>query len=271
MRTTLDNSTLLFTRLGLVASFCLFLITVAEQCSLAYEDYPGCKSCHGDFRGNTSTKGTVFPGNKNHEMHRNSAYMATACDLCHIGSSRLPVKIGVSTGTANNPGLGCTGCHVAEGLRAHHAANGVSECADCHTDGPPPSENVKPPYYGTPDTKANNPGNTVLATNINENWSVGDFLGLDNDGNNLYDLADYAVGPFQLLSVTREGNNMLISWQTAGGRTDKVQASPELGGPYVDVGIPVITPGVGLVTNSHVDVGGATNPTRFYRLKAVMP
>ena len=54
---------------------------------------------------------------------------------------------------------------------------------------------MSPPYYGTAYTKARNPGNTVLAANTNENWSVGDFLGTDNDGNNLYDLADYDIGP----------------------------------------------------------------------------
>jgi hypothetical protein len=237
----------------------------------AYEDYGGCATCHGDFRGATSTKGTVFPGNNNHDMHRNAANMATACNLCHTGSSRVPTLIGTSTGTANNPGLGCTGCHVAAGLRLHHINNGVSECLDCHVTEVSPAETVKPPYYGTVDTKAKNPGNTVLTANTNENWSVGDFLGLDNDGNNLYDLADYAVGPYRLLSLNREGNNLRVTWLTAGGRTNTVQAAGTVAGTYANVSAAIGIPGVGLATNSFVEVGGATNLTRFYRMKSVVP
>ena len=258
-------------RIAFTFAASLLLAAVGTNPSQAYENYTDCKSCHGDFRGSTSTKGTVFPSANNHEMHRAGTSMATACNLCHVGASRLPVLIGSSTGTATNPGLGCTGCHVAEGLRKHHVANGVTECLDCHTAGLAPAENVKPPYYGTIDTKANNPGNTVQVANTNENWSVGDFLGLDNDGNNLYDSADYAIGPFLIQSLNREGNNMRITWQTAGGRTDRVQAAGAVSGPYPNVSPTIAIPGVGLVTTNYVDVGGATNAARFYRMNAVVP
>lgn len=238
----------------------------------AYEQYTDCAACHGDFLGNTSTKGTVFPKGKNHDMHRDSAYMATACNICHSGSSRTPVFIGSSAGTANNSGIGCTGCHEPTGLRKHHLVSGVSECLDCHdTDGAPPKEGTNPPYYGTLDTKANNAGNTVLATNMNENWSVGDFLGLDNDGNNLYDLADYAVGPYRILSVGREGNNLRVTWQTAGGRTNKVQAASGPGGTYANVSLEIGIPGVGLATNTFLDLNAATNLSRYYRMNGTVP
>src|SRR5512134_2239084 len=96
-----------------IASLTVGLLLWGPGCpsSLAYEDYGGCSTCHGDFRGSTSTKGTIFPGGKNHDMHRNSSYMATACNLCHGGSGYTPVQIGASTGTANNSGIGCSGCH----------------------------------------------------------------------------------------------------------------------------------------------------------------
>ncbi len=251
----------------------LLIASLAVGHALAYEEYTDCKSCHGDFLGSTSMKGTVFPNDSNHEMHRNSESMATACVLCHTGdsSTRVPVFTGSSTGSSNNQGLGCTGCHAAEGLRAHHAANGISECADCHTDGPAPPEYVKPPYYGTPDTRVDNPGNTVLAANTNENWSVGDFLGLDNDGNNLYDLADYAIGEFRLLGVNREGDNLRITWLTAGGRTDALQTAATVSGIFSDLNPPVPIPGVGVVTTHQLEVGGATNLARFYRLKGLLP
>lgn len=255
----------------------LIVIAVVCNTSRAYEQYTdpdgGCVTCHGNFRDTTSTKGTVFPKGKNHDMHRDSAYMATACELCHTGDSdsRTPVYIGSSNGTNGIPGLGCTGCHVASGLRLHHKVNGVTECYDCHDPETAEPEHVMPPYYGTAYTKANNPGNTVLATNINENWSVGDYLGVDNDGNNLYDLADYTIGPFRLLSVSREGNNLRVTWQTAKGRTDAVQAAGGATGSYSNVGSLLAIPGVGLVTTNYLEVGGATNPVRFFRLTGVLP
>jgi hypothetical protein len=249
----------------------LLLTATLIQSAQAYEDYGGCKACHGNFRGPTSTKGTIFPNNNNHDMHRNAANMDAECNLCHTGSSRVPTFIGTSNGTANNPGIGCTGCHVAAGLQLHHLNNGVSECLDCHDAAVSAPETVKPPYYGTADTKARNPGNTVLLANTNENWSVGDFLGLDNDGNNHYDLADYAVGPFQLLSVKPEGNNLRVTWLTAGGRTNTVQAAVTSTGTYTNISSALVIPGVGFATNSFVEIGGATNRTRFYRLNAVVP
>jgi hypothetical protein len=148
--------------------------------------------------------------------------------------------------------------------------NGVFECLDCHDAEKPPAENIKPPYYGTADTKVNHPGNDVLVANTNENWSVGDFLGLDNDGNNLYDLADYAIGPFRLLSLDREGNNIRVTWLTAGGRTNILQAASGVSGSYSNVSASLAIAGVGLVTTNYVEPGGATNIARFYRLKAMV-
>jgi hypothetical protein len=248
------------------------LLALGADCntSLAYDTYSaGCKAtgCHGDFRGPTSPKGTVFPSSQNHEMHRASGSMATACNLCHTGSSRTPVYTGSSNGTANNPGLGCSGCHVGPGLREHHFNNGVTECYDCHTYETPDPENVSPPYYGTADTKVKNPGNTVRAANTNENWSVGDFLGLDNDGNNLYDAADFAVSPYRILSATKEGKNVRITWLTAGGRKDVVQASAKAGGSYSNLSSALSIPGTGVVTTNYLELNGATNASRFYRLK----
>jgi hypothetical protein len=94
---------------------------------------------------------------------------------------------------------------------------------------------------------------------------------LDNDGNNLYDLADYAVGPYQLLSATKEGNNLRVSWLTAGGRTNTVQAADSASGTFSDVGAAIRIPGVGLVTTNYLEIGGATNLARFYRLRSVSP
>ena len=251
----------------------LLLLAGSSNRSGAYPRYNdagaggGCSDCHGLFTGGTSPKGTVFPANSKHEMHNGSTSMATECNLCHsAGDTRNPYTY-TSTGTANNTGRGCAGCHVGAGLRAHHVAKGVTLCYDCHLPEASDPENVKPPYYGTVDTKADHPENLVAAANTNENWSVGDFMGLDNDGNTLYDAADFACSPYRILSVTKEGNNVRITWQTAGGRTDAIQASRNVVGTYSNVSSALPITGVGVVTTNYVEVGGATNAMRFYRLK----
>jgi hypothetical protein len=194
--------------------------------------------------------------------------MDTDCNLCHSSGDNNNPYIGTSNGTATNPGLGCVGCHLAEGLRAKHAAGGVN-CEGCHEDGPPSPENVVPPYYGTPDTRANNPANDVQAANTNENWSIGDFLGLDNDGNGLYDLADFACGPYRILSVLKEGDGLRITWETAGGRRDAIQAASDVAGDFTDIGGANLIPGVGVVITNQFEAGTATNSTRFFRLRYV--
>src|SRR5579859_6739569 len=66
-----------------------------------------CSDCHGAFTDSTSPKGTVFPSNSKHEMHRASTSMATACNLCHSTSDNRNPYTYTSTGTASNSGLGC--------------------------------------------------------------------------------------------------------------------------------------------------------------------
>ena len=112
----------------------------------AYQRYnDGCQGCHGAFTGSTSPKGDTFPSNSKHEMHRNSSYMATNCNLCHTSGDGRNPYIGSSDGTAINVGYGCVGCHGREedaghdsrsagrgaGLRQHHTNAGVNACAGC--------------------------------------------------------------------------------------------------------------------------------------------
>ena len=263
----------------LLAAGLLMIVSACNNC-LAYERYKddnktsgsNCSECHGDFTGTNSPQGTVFPSDSKHIMHRSNSYMNTACDLCHSSGDDNNPFIKSSAGTANNPiGLGCSGCHVGSGLRQHHYVNGITCYGDCHVPETAPPENVKPPYYGTADTRADNPCNGIAAANTNENWSVGDFLGLDNNGDNLYDMADFACGPYKIVQVAREGSNIRISWQTAGGRKDVIQASPAVSGTYTNLSSTVTNPGTGIVTTNYVEVGGATKPARFYRLRAVLP
>ena len=193
----------------------LVLPTTAD----AYARYlSGCQSCHGRFTDSTSPKGTTFPSGDKHQMHRSSSAMNTNCNLCHsAGDGRNPY-LGFSSGTASTTGYGCVGCHgrvedggndsvsqgYGAGLRQHHYNNNVTGCTGCHDDASPVNyttvgEDVLPPYYGSPDTNIVDivdVGGVPFSASCNpapgfeENWSIGDTLGLDNDGNNIYDLAD---------------------------------------------------------------------------------
>jgi hypothetical protein len=181
------------------AAVAVVLIGINVQSALAYPRYTdGCQTCHGDFDDATSPKGTVFPSGSKHEMHRGAQNMNADCGLCHIQQGDSPL-MGESAGTANNPGVGCVGCHGRDyggaigdsgvGLRAHHFINNVTVCAGCHPSDPVPlPEDILPTYYGTPDSNVDDPCNQ--GPGFLENWSIGDTEGTDNDGDNLYDQND---------------------------------------------------------------------------------
>ena len=156
------------------------ILLMSEQ-AIAYSRYkndaedPGsnCSACHGDFTSSVSPKGTTFPSDSKHEMHRSTAAMDTECNLCHTNGDNRNPYTDSSQGTASNTGLGCSGCHgrdyggatgvTGAGLRAHHAINGIALCAGCHPADPTPlPENVPPPYYGTIDTLADDTCNNAL-------------------------------------------------------------------------------------------------------------
>jgi PKD repeat protein len=176
----------------------------------AYERYnDGCNTCHGAFTDDTSPKGSVFSSDSKHEMHRGNGSMNTQCNLCHTNGDNHNPYIGSSDGTRDNIGVGCMGCHGREedagndtgiasspgrgaGLRQHHTNSGETSCSGCHSDANPMNytpvgEDVKPRYYGTADTNADMSCNPVQASGTNENWTIGDFEGLDNDGDGMYD------------------------------------------------------------------------------------
>lgn len=187
----------------------IFVLISFSPGAHAYNLYTdGCESCHGGFRDEVSTKGSVFPSDDKHEMHRANGNMNAECTLCHISIGDNP-PLASSGGTSSNPAIGCMGCHGrvedaggdtgkpgwGAGLRQHHTNNGIGTCAICHTDADPltfetAGEHFEPPYYGTADTNSDNSCNPVQAAETNENWTIGDFVGMDNDGDNVYDGSD---------------------------------------------------------------------------------
>jgi hypothetical protein len=187
----------------IITSFFIFFVSNSD----AYKRYnDGCQTCHGRF-----TDGQH--GNSTLEMHRNPYVMSTDCKLCHKSGNKKNPYIGTSEGTSDIPGQGCVGCHGREedaghdgggtanspglgaGLRQHHWNIGATLCADCHSDADPANytpvgEHVKPAYYGSVDTNSNNPCNQIAQHDLNENWDNVNLIGLDNDGDGLYDIDD---------------------------------------------------------------------------------
>jgi T5SS/PEP-CTERM-associated repeat protein len=102
----------------------------------------------------------------------------------------------------------------------------------------------------------------------------------DKDGlTNAEELAlgtDPSVSDFRITAIEREADNIRVTWQTAGGRTNMLQATNGNGdGSYATNGFSNLGPqmvigGSGIVTTNYTDFGGATNePARYYRVRLV--
>ena len=79
-----------------------------------------------------------------------------------------------------------------------------------------------------------------------------------------------AVAPFQISSIVQQGNDMLITWTTAGGETNVLQAAngtADGGFSNNFTDIFTVTNTVSTVTN-YLDVGTGMNfPARYYRVR----
>lgn len=181
-------------------------------------DATNCRACHGDFRGvapytsqhdGVQWKNPSTLANINlHDGHR--TYMLSGeCGACH-SSGRFPVSLKVADG---GNGLGtnsCLGCHgraepgtggalTGAGLRQHHYRSGETICLNCHADANPAgyttaNEHTFPPFYFMPD--ASHPNKPANPCNIGGSESaIAPPLGLDNDGDLVYDSAEPECDP----------------------------------------------------------------------------
>ncbi|HTS17887.1 MAG TPA: thrombospondin type 3 repeat-containing protein [Verrucomicrobiae bacterium] len=114
----------------------------------------------------------------------------------------------------------------------------------------------------------------------------------DPDGDGYSNLEEYLAGsdpqnplstpanpnapPFQITSIVQSNNDVILTWNTAGGLTNQIQVtSGGAGGIYstngfTNLGSQLIIPGSGITTTNYLDVGGATNkPARYYRIRLV--
>lgn len=202
---------------GLASIVILFAIAlIIPASSSAYTQYSQngddtyCASCHGDFRSNayTSPVDDQVWGNI-HNLHR-STMLSGDCDACHLSSGRFPTMMDESAGGSGLDPIGCVGCHgraednvagnpsfpfgFGAGLRQHHTNAGEDDCLGCHDDADPANytpvgEQVLPPYYANPGT-----GHDMMPkASCNDDGSehfAGATIGLDNDGDLEYDMAD---------------------------------------------------------------------------------
>jgi hypothetical protein len=94
----------------------------------------------------------------------------------------------------------------------------------------------------------------------------------DPDGDGCNNLCEFLTGGnpvADIKAITKEGNNIRVTWQAAAAKTNALQFAS--GSSYTTnfTDLFVVTNTVGSVTN-YVDVGGATNvPSRYYRIRLV--
>jgi hypothetical protein len=81
---------------------------------------------------------------------------------------------------------------------------------------------------------------------------------------------------FRIISAVPQGSDIVVTWQTAGRRTNALQvAGGNASGNYTDAFIDIpgsmtVIFGSGDAVTNHTDTGGATNVvSRFYRVRLV--
>jgi hypothetical protein len=74
---------------------------------------------------------------------------------------------------------------------------------------------------------------------------------------------------FEMTSVVQtNGNNIRVDWTTVGGHSYVVQTNGNLGsGTFHDLSLPIVVPGTAEGTTNYVHTAGATDSTKFYRVR----
>jgi PKD repeat protein len=145
-------------------------------------------------------------------------------------------------------------------------------------------------YFGI--NSATQPGLIVVVNPAFEAWQLGYFgctncpqalPSADPDGDGQNNAAEFLSGTdptnsasgLRVVSTVRQGNDVTVTWTTAGGFTNAVQATAgNANGGYTtnftDISGPLIISGSGNVTTNYTDIGGGTNnPSRYYRIRLV--
>jgi hypothetical protein len=214
------------------AAFAIWIPT-AEAYQLYSQDQNSvgnCAQCHKGFRETNlyfSHKDNENWSNSLHNIHVGDIIPSATCGWCHFGSGTSNRQVNLSSSSVAADGtnaIACSGCHGrledANGVTAvgtgwgaglrqlHFNANrnidigggtmvSTQVCATCHADSNPTSftpagEDVLPPFY---DATAIDPTplDPCNETGRGEHFE-GSVVGLDNDGDLLYDTADTDCG-----------------------------------------------------------------------------
>jgi uncharacterized repeat protein (TIGR01451 family) len=117
-----------------------------------------------------------------------------------------------------------------------------------------------------------------------DNWEIQYFnstnapngcASCDPDGDGFTNLQEFQAGTdptnnasaFRIIRIAQEGDDVRVTWATAGGRTNVLQATSSLLGVYFNISPNIVVPGVGDVVTNYLDQGAARNTTcRFYRV-----
>jgi len=188
----------------------------------------------------------------------------------NVSSSRL-IDVSVWAGTTNELFFGLVGGTSTnaslqiDNIRFYNlqSQGSSSNSVDSVGDGIPDSWRAQ--YFPDVDPTGTTTNNLSCAT-------------CDADGTGQNNLFKYLAGldptnsasMFQILSVERASNDLNVTWQTVGGKTNVLQAAFDLSGSYSNVSPNIIISGSGDTTTNYLDTGGATNtPSRFYRVRLV--
>jgi beta-glucanase (GH16 family) len=96
----------------------------------------------------------------------------------------------------------------------------------------------------------------------------------DSDGDGVPNLQEYLTGTdptnsasyFHLISITPQGNDVLITWMCGGGRTNVVQSTYDPTVGYSALSSNIVLSGSGDSVTNYLDTGAGTNSTYFYRI-----
>jgi PKD repeat protein len=145
---------------------------------------------------------------------------------------------------------------------------------------------------GPDGVSTNSQPNYITALTAFQSWQVQYFgsttnaaaaQNVDPDGDGCNNLCEFLSGTdptnsasfFHIIAVIPQSNDILVTWATAGGRTNVVQVNGgDVDGSYttnfIDLSPFIIIPGSGDAITNYLDSGGATNvPGRYYRVRLV--
>jgi hypothetical protein len=135
-------------------------------------------------------------------------------------------------------------------------ANGTGGCATLSL--PQSYQDWQIQYFGCTNCPQAQPDADPLGKGIN---NTNQFLAGLNPTN--------PASLFRITSIVSTGSNILATWSCGGGRTNVLQAAPNLGGSYSNISANIILSGVGDMTTNYLDVGAVNTTARYYRVRLV--